>query len=139
MKKLKLSGITLSLAVIVVAGWVYLIPHSIELSSNPINRHILDETSGPWGTRLSLIPKLFPPGISKADVERQLEDAGYTLANDRDHRIFQLDDESEQGRIIYSRRADDIVCNKLILVVVGFDDDEKLFHAESAMYEAGCL
>ena len=152
-KKLKLSVMALSLAVVIVAGYlaldptralfvaaaVLLIPHNIELRSNPINRYILDEAPGTWGTRLSLIPEPFPAGISKSEVEQQLEDAGYELADDGHLRFFQFEYDISRGKTVYSRRADDLVCNKLIFVFVGFDDKQQLNQAEAAMHEAGCL
>lgn len=142
-KKLKFAGFALILVLVLATSLAAQITFRFDLLVNPINRHILTEAPGPWGARISLIPKPFPLAVLKVDVERRLEKAGYQRSDLKSFPGFpdlnEIDAEIGQGGIIYIREANDFVCNKTIYVFVSFDEKDLLVRGESAIYENGCL
>ena len=131
------------LVIIIIAGSVINRDYRFDLRLNSINRYILKNISGSWGVPIPMIPKPFPAGISKAEVEKRLAKAGFERAVDRVLNWPQVQEnfgtKIDEGAIIYVREANRIVCNQGLYIFVSFDEKDRLTYGESAIYEHGCL
>jgi hypothetical protein len=110
-----------------------------DLQQNPITKHIKDQGVGKsWGTRISLIPDPLAPNSNRTEVEQRLGDAGFTRLHDTAFLARLQWDLDRQGEV-YSREANNLVCNIQLYVVVSFDEAGELAFADAAQYEHGCL
>ena len=89
------------------------------------------------GALVSLIPDPFAPNSSRADVEQKLADARFTRLYD-DLFLAYRHSELYRQREVYSREANNLVCNIQVYVFVSFDQSNELNFADATQYERGC-
>jgi hypothetical protein len=135
------TGIIASLVALGAIGvsyeWLDYKMNRPDLRSNPISGQIM-QAHKPWGMRTAMIPEPFRLSTPRTEIEQQLAEAGFVRAEDAfTQSAFRTD--MDQGRQIYRREANNLVCNIGLYVVGGFDGTGGLSFAEGAEYEQGCL
>src|SRR5688572_26218682 len=125
-KVLKRFFVALLITVLIVFIIVFVGGSRPDVLIFPVNRYIETHVRR-WGTMVDLVPNIFSVGDTFENVDNKLIRAGYSK------------EPAKENKYIYTREANDLICNKGLYVFVEFDDSFKLKSAEGAVREHGCL
>ena len=139
MSLLKKIGLLLAALLILGGAYVGNIIWRLDLAFNDIVQEIQsDPNAKKWGERVPLIPGQFALGSGRGTVLKMLNRDGFQRLPDE--KVWtQYQYEIDQGREIYTREANNGICNIVVYVFVEFDAGDKVTFAEGAQHETGCL
>ena len=132
-----LRHVSIAAALMAVAACDVSNAHRYDLQANEVTRYMLNHSAGGWGERATLIPGLFQEGSPRSEIEARLKGAGFKRLLGKNVNSPLMKD-VEKGREVHRREANQIVCDRDLLVIVQFDGGDRLRLAESTLYEAGC-
>jgi len=139
MKILKKLAIVLVVLILIGLALVAQGLWRFDLYFNPVSAYIMKKSSGKvWGTRVPMVPKPFPLQSSQVEIEHQLGNSGFVHL-DSDKALAAFPDEVSKGHEVYFREANTLVCNVYLYVILSFEQNNKLLHAEGTSEEQGCL
>ena len=136
-KILKWMGISLLSLILLVCLFGFYITYRPDVRIYSINRYIIDN-SPKWGTIVELTPDVLNKRMQLEKVEARLKSAGYTK-NDKDNVWPRYDEKTGKNKFIYTREANNMVCNIKLYVFIEVDKDYQLIKAEGTQHEHGCL
>lgn len=136
-RALKLIGAVMLIFVIIGAGWLFL-----SMERPDVYRHSLSSTikhgTGDWGELVALIPSEFELNERGELVRNKLSRAGYErIPNDKVWARYAS--VIEEGKVVYSREADTLVCAIQLRVFIEFDAEDRVTFAEGNLQEHGCM
>ena len=111
--------------------------YRFDLRINPVAAAIKSHVIK-WGDKTDLTPQPFQIGEDRADVVALLRKSGF--ARTPDEKVWKLYvAEILDGKELYQREANNLVCMIRLYVFVKFDGGARLVSANGTQHEHGCL
>ncbi len=112
-----------------------------EAEMGPHVRELRDEiqenvTTGRWGERVSIEPKLIVESLERGAAEAKLQDLKFEKP---DETFRQPSPPIVKNVETYRQFLGGLPCNTELQLYLRFDKDDRLIEASGAIFEAGCL
>ena len=134
---LKWICITLIMSLLFGGAFLYWKVERPDVYKHPVSAAIVSNNPE-WGELVDLIPDAFVFGEERDSVRQKLQSAGYQSVQDKSvwkRYSYLIEDDYK----LYSREADNLVCNIQLRVFVKFNSDDLLAAAKGNIHEQGCL
>ena len=136
-RTLKLIGIGIVVVVLIGLGWLFLSTERPDVYRHSISSTIRDGAAG-WGEFVPLIPGEFELNEPGDMARGKLFRAGYKqIPNDKVWARYASI--IEDGKVIYSREADNFICAIRLRVFIEFNAEDRVVFAEGNIQEHGCM